>query len=34
LGGIIVQCNFLMILDFLKGEEKLRGYEIRSLMHY
>jgi len=34
LGGEIVQCNFLMVLDFLKGEEKLRGYEIRSLMHY
>ncbi|WP_373518106.1 adenine phosphoribosyltransferase [Pricia sp.] len=34
LGGEIVQCNFLMALDFLKGEEKLKGYEIRSLMQY
>ncbi len=34
LGGEIVQCNFLMVLDFLKGEEKLKGYEIRSLIHY
>lgn len=34
LGGIIVQCNFLMVLDFLKGEEKLKGYEIRSLIKY
>lgn len=34
LGGEIVQCNFLMVLDFLKGVEKLQDYEIRSLMHY
>ncbi len=34
LGGEIVQCNFLMVLDFLKGEEKLKGYEVRSLIRY
>ncbi len=34
LGGEIVQCNFLMVLGFLKGTEKLIGYEIRSLMQY
>lgn len=34
LGGEVVQCNFLMVLGFLKGEEKLKGYEMRSLMHY
>ncbi len=34
LGGEIVQCNFLMVLDFLKGVEKLKGYEIRSLINY
>ncbi|MFK5974308.1 MAG: adenine phosphoribosyltransferase [Flavobacteriaceae bacterium] len=34
LGGEIVQCNFLIELDFLKGAEKLKEYEIRSLLHY
>ena len=34
LGGEIVQCNFLMALDFLKGEEKLRAYEVKSLMRF
>lgn len=34
LGGEIVQCNFLLVLDFLKGKEKLKGYEIRSLLQY
>lgn len=34
LKGEIVQCNFLMALDFLKGEEKLKGYEVRSLMQF
>ena len=34
LGGEIVQCNFLIELDFLKGIEKLKGYEVRSLLHY
>jgi len=34
LGGKVVQCNFLLELDFLKGIEKLNGYEVRSLLHY
>tara|TARA_R110002167_G_scaffold34533_12_gene110129 strand:- start:1999 stop:2511 length:513 start_codon:yes stop_codon:yes gene_type:complete len=34
LGGEIVQCNFLIELDFLNGSEKLKGYPIRSLIHY
>ncbi|WP_211308920.1 adenine phosphoribosyltransferase [Marinirhabdus gelatinilytica] len=34
LGGEIVQCNFLIELEFLKGAQKLRNYEIRSLLTY
>jgi adenine phosphoribosyltransferase len=34
LGGHIVQCNFLIELDFLNGKEKLKPYPIKSLMHY
>lgn len=34
LGGDIVQCNFLIELDFLKGKDKLEGHEVRSLIHY
>lgn len=34
LGGQIVQCNFLMILGALNGEEKLSGYDVQSLMRY
>lgn len=34
LGGEIVQCNFLIELSFLKGSDKLRKYDIRSLMTY
>lgn len=34
LGGEIVQCNFLVQLDFLKGAEKLKGYDIAALLKY
>lgn len=34
LGGEIVQCNFLITLDFLNGKEKLKGYKVRSLLNY
>lgn len=34
LGGEIVQCNFLMELDFLNGKEKLSPYEVVSLLNY
>jgi len=34
LGGEIVQCNFLLEIEFLKGASKLRRYEHRSLLTY
>ncbi|MCM4168682.1 Adenine phosphoribosyltransferase [Arenibacter antarcticus] len=34
LGGEVVQCNFLLELQFLKGHEKLKGYTIASLMKF
>lgn len=34
LGGKIVQCNFLIELDFLKGQDKLKAYDVKSLIHY
>jgi adenine phosphoribosyltransferase len=34
LGGVIVQCNFLIELDFLKGAQKIHQYPVRSLLHY
>lgn len=33
LGGIIVQCQFLMELDFLNGRDKLQSYEVKSILH-
>ena len=34
LGGEVVQCNFLIHLAFLKGADKLNGYQIKSLLRY
>jgi adenine phosphoribosyltransferase len=34
LGGEIVQCNFLIELSFLRGSEKIRRHDIRSLLTY
>ena len=34
LGGVVVQCNFLMELKFLNGCEKLTNQEIKSLLQY
>ena len=34
LGGIVVQCNFLIELDFLKGREKLKSFEVQSVLQY
>lgn len=34
LGGEIVQCNFLIELEFLKGSRKLSSYDIRSVLTY
>jgi adenine phosphoribosyltransferase len=34
LGGVVVQCNFLIELSFLKGRDKLSKYNIGSLINY
>jgi len=34
LGGVVVQCNFLLELSFLEGREKLNGYPMNSLLLY
>ncbi len=34
LGGEIIQCNFIMTLDFLNGKEKLKGYDVASVLSY
>ncbi len=34
MGGEIVQCNFLLELDFLNGKDKLSDYDVKSLLHY
>ena len=34
MGGEIVQCNFLMDLKFLNGKEKLKDYQVASLISY
>ncbi len=34
LGGHVEACAFVIELDFLKGRNKLEGYEVHSLLHY
>ncbi len=34
LGGKVASLAFIVELDFLKGREKLEGYEVVSLLHY
>lgn len=34
LGGEVVQCNFLIALDFLNGKEKLHPKKIAAVLHY
>lgn len=34
MGGEIVQCNFLIELEFLKGKEKLKGFDVQALLKY
>jgi len=34
LGGVIVQCNFLMELSFLNGRKKLNGYDVYAPLVY
>ncbi len=33
-GGVVAGCGFLVELAFLNGREKLRGYEVHSLVKY
>ncbi len=33
-GGIVVGFGFVIELDFLKGRDKLQGYEVQSLIQY
>ncbi|MHA7943238.1 adenine phosphoribosyltransferase [Formosa sp. 3Alg 14/1] len=34
LGGVIVQCNFIMELGFLNGKDKLKPHAVRSVLTY
>ena len=34
MGGQVVQCNFLLELDFLNGRNRLVDYEVKSLLNY
>jgi adenine phosphoribosyltransferase len=34
LGGVVVQCNFIIEVQFLRGADKLRGYDVRPLISY
>lgn len=34
LGGEVVQISFIIELDFLNGREKLKKYDVQSLIHY
>jgi adenine phosphoribosyltransferase len=34
LGGKIIGLSFLIELDFLKGREQLKGYDVFSIVHY
>jgi adenine phosphoribosyltransferase len=34
LGGKVVGLGFVIELDFLKGREKLPGYDVRAMLHY
>lgn len=33
-GGIVVQCNFLLEIGFLEGRKKLNGFDVKSLISY
>jgi adenine phosphoribosyltransferase len=34
LGGVVAGLGFLIELDFLNGRDKLKGYDVHSLVHY
>ena len=33
-GGVVVQASFLIELTFLQGREKLKGYDVKSIIQY
>jgi len=34
LGGEIIQCNFIMQLNFLNGKNKIKQYDVKSVIEY
>ncbi|WP_339611820.1 adenine phosphoribosyltransferase [uncultured Planktosalinus sp.] len=34
LGGVIVQCNFLMELEFLNGRDQIAAYDVQSVLKF
>ncbi len=34
LGGVVVQCNFIIEVQFLRGADKLKRYDVRPLISY
>jgi adenine phosphoribosyltransferase len=34
LGGVVVGCAFIIELDALKGRDRIKDYDVLSLMHY
>jgi len=34
LGGLIVQCNFLMEIEFLNGRSKIANYDVQSVLKF
>ena len=34
LGGVVVHCNFIIELQFLRGADKLKRYDVRPLISY
>jgi len=34
LGGVIIQCNFIMELSFLNGRDKITSYDVKSVLKY
>ncbi|MFT4849571.1 MAG: adenine phosphoribosyltransferase [Sediminicola sp.] len=34
LGGVVVQCNFIIEVQFLRGADKLKNYDVRPLISY
>ena len=34
LGGVVVQCNFIIELEFLRGADALKNYDVKPLLTY